>query len=137
MPLAITNTAGGTNYGNPFVGPVDHPAHVKVDISGLTDKEVDSHGYLKPGVPLEEDGTKVGSGEFVFGVTIEAVKLPLVTIPPTDASLATETNDCFVAVGTIGQVSQDIIEDNLNRALTADELAGFNLAGSKLVLLPT
>jgi hypothetical protein len=137
MPLDITNVTGGKSYGNPFVGPVDHPAHVKVDISGLTTKEVDSSGYLKPGVPLEEDGTTVGSGEFVFGVTIEAVKLPLVTVPPTNDTLATETHDCFVAVGTIGQVNQDIMEDNLDRALTADEIAGFNLAGSKLVLLPT
>jgi hypothetical protein len=137
MPLRIQNISGGMNYGNPFVGPVDHPAHIKVDISGLTVNEVDSNGYLKPGVPFEEDGTTVGSGEFVFGVTIEAVKLPLTTVPPTNGTLATETNDCFVPVGTIGQVSQDIIEDNLGRALTADELAGFNLAGSKLVLLPT
>jgi hypothetical protein len=137
MPISIVNTDGGMNYGNVFVGPVDHPAHIKVDISGLTDKEVDSRGYLKPGVPFEEDGTLVGSGEFVFGVTIEAVKLPLAVLPATTSSLGSETSDCFVAVGTIGQVSQDVAEDNLGRAYTGDEIAGFNVAGSKLVLLPT
>lgn len=137
MPLRIKTTDGGASHGNPFVGPILGTAHVKVDISGLTTKEVDQNGYLKPGVPLEQDGTTVGNGEFVFGVTVEAARLPLVTVPPTNTSLGNETGDCFVAVGTIGSVSQDIIEDNLGRALTADELAGFDAAGSKLVLIRT
>lgn len=137
MPMAITSTDGGMSYGNPFVGPVNHTAHVKVDISGLTDKEVDSQGYLKPGVPLKEAGTLVGSAEAVFGVTIEAVKLPLAVLPATTSSLGSETGDCFVAVATIGQVNRDVIEDNLGRALTSDEVTGFGLAGSHIVLLPT
>ncbi|HEY6244559.1 MAG TPA: hypothetical protein VIX17_11455 [Pyrinomonadaceae bacterium] len=137
MPLSITNTAGGSVHGNPFVGPINHTAHVKVDISGLTTKEVDAYGYLKPGVPLKQNGALVGSGTFVFGVTMEAAKLNLAVVPPTDSSLSSETGDLFVAVGTVGQVSQDIIEDNLGRALTADELAGFDVAGSKVVLIRT
>jgi hypothetical protein len=137
MPIAITNEAGGMSYANPFVGPVDHPAHVKVDISGLTDDEVDAKGYLKPGVPLKENGTLVGSAEAVFGVVIEAVKLPLAVLPATTSSLGSETGDCFVAVATIGQVNRDIIEDNLGRALTSDEVTGFGLAGCRIVLLPT
>lgn len=136
MPLSITNTAGGASHGNPFVGPIQHTAHVKVDISGLTTKEVDINGYLKPGVPLTQAGILVTSG-FVFGVTVEAVKLPLATVPPTDGTLATETGDCFVAVGTMGQVSQDIAEDTLARAYTTEEKAGFDAAGSKLVLIRT
>jgi hypothetical protein len=137
MPLSITNTAGGSSHGNPFVGPLNHTAHVKVDISGLTTNEVDEHGFLKPGVPLKQNGTLVGAGAFVFGVTVEAAKLNLTTVPPTNTTLGTETGDLFVAVGTIGQVSQDIIEDNLGRALTADELAGFDVAGSKITLIRT
>lgn len=137
MPLSISSTAGGQSHGNPFVGPIDHTAHVKVDISGLTTKEVDVNGYLKPGVPLKQNGTLVGSGAFVFGVTVEAARLNLAVVPPTDGTLASETGDVFVAVGTIGQVSQDIIEDTLERALTADELAGFDMAGSKLTLIRT
>ena len=133
MPISITNTAGGANYGNPFVGPVDHPAHIKVDISGLTDDEIDANGYLKPGVPLKENGTLVGSAEPVFGVTIEAIKI----LPDNASATIAAGVDCFVAVGTLGQINQDIAEDNLGRAYTAAEIAGFNLAGSKLVLLPT
>lgn len=133
MPIRITNTAGGTGYGNPFVGPADHTTHVKVDISGMTNKEIDAYGYLKPGVPLRETGVLLGSGHLVFGVTVEAQKI----IADNESATIAAGTDCFVAVGTIGQVNQDIIEDNLGRALTADEIAGFNLAGSKIVLLPT
>jgi hypothetical protein len=133
MPIFITEVAGGASYASPFVGPVDHPAHVKLDISGMTDDEIDANGYIKPGVPLRESGVLIGSGNPVFGVVIEATK---VAADNASGTLAAAT-DVFVAVATIGQVNQDIIEDNLGRALTADEIAGFNLAGSKLTLLPT
>lgn len=60
MPLEIVSVVGGTNYASPFVGSVDHTVHVKVDISGLTTDEVDADGYLKPGVPLTEEGLRIG-----------------------------------------------------------------------------
>lgn len=134
MPLSITNTAGGASHGNPFVGPIDHTAHVFVDVSDMSDKEVDENGYLKPGVPLKQDGNLVGSGAFVFGITIEAVK---VAAGNTDTILDAVTTDPMIAVATVCQVSQDIIEDTLGRALTSDELAGFDVAGSKVVLIRT
>lgn len=134
MPLSITTTNGGASHGNPFVGPIVATAHVKVDVSDMSDKEVDANGYLKPGVPLKQDGNLVGAGTFVFGVTVEAVK---VASGNTDAILDAVTADPFVAVATICQVSQDIIEDTLGRALTADELAGFDVAGSKVSLVRT
>lgn len=134
MPLRITNTAGGASHGNPFVGPIVATAHVKVDVSDMSAYEVDTNGYLKPGVPLKQDGNLVGSGDFVFGVTVEAVKL---ATGNTDTILDAITVDPFVAVATICQVSQDIIEDTLGRALTSDELAGFDLAGSKVSLIRT
>ena len=134
MPISITTTTGGTVHGNPFVGPIDQTAHVKADLSALSTNEVDADGYLKPGVPLTAAGILVGtSPAYVFGVVPEAVKI---AADNATATLSAAT-DCFVAVGTVGQVSQDIIEDNLGRSLTADELAGFNRAGSKLVLIPT
>src|SRR5689334_13975055 len=97
MPLRIATAAGGNSYGNPMVGPVDHTAHVKVDISGLTTDEVDQYGFLKPGVPLTQTGVLVTSG-FVFGVSIEAANLNLATVPPTNTTLGNETGDLFVAV---------------------------------------
>lgn len=135
MPMSITNTAGGNSYGNPFVGPIDHPDHLRIDVSALTTDEVDTYGNLKPGVPFTKTGLPVTTGLFVYGVTIEAVKI--VPNAPTNTSLGLVTVDPLVAVATIGLVNRDIVEDNLGRALTAFEIAGFDLAGSKLALTST
>lgn len=78
-----------------------------------------------------------GTTKYVRGVIHEAVKLPLATIPPTNTTLASETGDCFVAIATSGIVNRDIVEDNLARALTAAEIAGFDLPGSHLRLTLT
>lgn len=239
MPLEMTAYSGVSLYTSPFIGPVDHTAQIRLDISGLTTNEVDSDGYLKPGVPLtkgglrvgvqavvgtavaaavagntgtgtmgavtvsagakagvyrltiiepaadagtflveDPDGIPIGSGtvavafsagglaftladggtDFIagdaftitvtltaggaataqlFGVSVEATKLPLATIPPTNGTLATETGDCDVAVATHGIVNRDIAEDNLGRAYTAAEIAAFDAAGSKLALTST
>lgn len=136
MPLEITKTAGGIAVGNPFVGAAEQPDHVKVDVSGLTINEVDTNGYLKPGVPLAKTGILVGaSPAFVYGVTKEAQKI--VPANPTNATLAAVTADPLITVFTLGLVNRDIIEDNLGRALTADEVAGFDRAGSKIALTTT
>lgn len=139
MPITIEDVAAeASTYGHPFVGPgAQYTDVVKVDLSGLTIDEVDTKGYLKPGVPFRKTGVLVTSGIPVWGVTLEPIKLPLATVPPTNGTLATETADCFVAVGTVGIVNRDIIEDNLGRALTADEIAGFDLAGSQIHLTRT
>jgi hypothetical protein len=136
MPIAITSTAGGLAHAPVFVGNIVNTDSVLVDISDLTTKEVDAAGFLKPGVPFAKDGSLVGSGVAVWGVTIESIKLPHATIPPTDVSLAADTGTCPVAVG-FGLVNRDIAEDNLARAYTADEIAGFPLAGSNCQLTRT
>lgn len=132
MPLAITTTAGGTNYASPFVGPVDHVVHIKIDISGLTTDEVDADGYLKPGVPFLSTGLLVTAGA-VYGVTIEAAK---VAADNASATLAAAT-DVLIACATHGIVNRDIAEDNLGRAYAAAEIAGFAAAGSTLKLTTT
>lgn len=136
MPLEITNTAGGAAYANPFIGGVDHPAQIKVDVSQLTIAEVDQFGYLKPGVPLAKTGILIGaSPAFVYGVTFEAQKI--VPANPTDVTLAAVTIDPIITVNTVGHVNRDVIEDILGRALTANEIAGFDAAGSKVALSAT
>jgi hypothetical protein len=135
MPLEITTTAGGRNASNPFIGGVDHPAQIKVDVSGLTTFEVDKYGFLKPGVPLTKTGTLVGSGGFVYGVTFEAQRI--VPINPTNTTLGAVTADPIITVNTVGHCNRDVIEDNLGRALTADEVTGFDTAGSKIALSAT
>lgn len=135
MPMSITATqAAGQNYGNVFVGPIDHPDHLLVDVSALTTDEVDAFGCIKPGVPLLKTGLPVTAG-FVYGVVIEATKI--VPANPTNGTLAAVTVDPLIAVAVIGLVNRDIAEDNLGRAYTAAEIAGFDLAGSKLGLTST
>jgi hypothetical protein len=130
MPIRVTNpaTSGGTNYADPFVGDVGHTAQIACDLDGLTTDEVDANGYLKPGVPLTQAGALVGVGKAVFGVTQEAIKLVA-------NNGAAKTGVFQIVVATIGQVNRDVIEDLLGRALTADEVTGFGLAGSTIKLL--
>jgi hypothetical protein len=132
MPMTVTATTGGTGYASPFVGPANHTHHIKVDISGLTVNEVDADGYLKPAVPLRYAGglgvLVSAPAQAVDGVTVEAVKLPLATVPPTNGTLAAETGDCFVAVATHCAVNRDIAEDVLGRAYSADEVAALAAA---------
>lgn len=139
MPIMIDAVASEANtYGHPFVGPgAEYTDVVLVDISDLTTAEVDAFGYLKPGVPFAKAGDLVGSGVPVYGVTLESIRLKHATVPPTDVSLAADTGTMQVAVGTHGVVNRDIMEDNLGRALTADEIAGFALAGSHIHLTRT
>ncbi|HRH45813.1 MAG TPA: hypothetical protein PKY82_29495 [Pyrinomonadaceae bacterium] len=125
MPLNITKTSGGLTHSPVFVGQILGTDVVKIDISDLSDKEVDENGYLKPGVPFMKDGNPVGSSGVVWGVTIEPIKI---ATGNTDTILDAAT-DCFVTVG-FGLVNRDIAEDNLGRAYTSDEIAGFDLAGS-------
>lgn len=136
MPMSVTKISGGIGYGNPWIGGVNHPAQITVDVSGLTTDEVDQFGYLKPGVPLTKAGILVGaSPAFVYGVTIEAQKI--VPDNPTNTTLAAVTVDPIITVNTVGHVNRDVIEDNLGRALTANEIAGFDAAGSKIALSAT
>lgn len=136
MPMSVTKTAGGMGLTNPFIGGVNHPAQITVDVSGLTTNEVDQFGYLKPGVPLTKTGVLVGaSPAFVYGVTFEAQKI--VPDNPTNTTLGAVTVDPIITVNTVGHVNRDVIEDNLGRALTANEIAGFDAAGSKIALSAT
>ena len=134
MPIRIRKTAaGGSGYGWPFIGPVDHTVQLKVDVSALTLKEVDKRGYLKPGVPFKRNGTLIGAGEKLYGVSVEATRVA----ESNSADDLAAAVDPFVAVATIAQVNRDIVEDNLARALTADEVAAFDAAGSKISLTNT
>jgi hypothetical protein len=132
MPLSVVKTSGTTTYGHPFIGSVLGLQQVVVDISTLTTDEVDADGFLKPGVPFQKDGTLVsaGSGQFVYAVNPEPIKI--ITYVPTNTLLGADVATIPVGMGTIGECNRDIIEDNLGRALTANELTAFNAAGSMI-----
>lgn len=130
MPGTVTKTTGAIGYGKPFIdGPRD-VLHVKVDLSALTTAEVDADGQLKAGVPLTIDGLLIGAANTKrVGVTPNEVK-----IAETNTGLAGIVNDLFVAVAFSGTCNRDSMEDNLGRALTANEIAGLDAAGSGIKL---
>lgn len=133
MPLSKrTLSAGSQSYAPAFQGRVDHTAQIAVNITALTNAEIDSDGYLKPGVPFAADGTTVGAAEAVFGLSIEPIK---VAAGNAAGDLAAADASFQLAVGIEGVANRHLIEDNLGRALTANELAGFALAPCKITLL--
>jgi hypothetical protein len=147
MPLIFgTGTTSGTTYANPMVGEPGPTVQLKVDLSQLTAGaagEVDAYGYLKPGVVFAVSGgllVPVGSSGVVYGVVQEATRLAVTgadTGAVTTTTLGSETGDHFIAVCVSGVVQRDIGEDNMGRAYTANEIAGFALAGSLLRLTET
>lgn len=132
-PLSKTTlTSENETYVSPFVGPIDHTHTVDMNITSLTSDEVDADGYLKAGVPVDAAGALVGVATPVFGVTIEPLK---VADGNAAGDLAAAPASIDIAVATICQVNRAVIEDILGRVLTANEIAGFDLAGSTCKLL--
>lgn len=133
MPITRTPlTTGGQYVPPPWVGSLEHRVAIPVALSGLTNKEIDANGYVKPGVPLRANGTLVsGAAQVIMGVTVDYVKVANDNAAGTIAALGTVD----LVIGTIGQVNQDVIEDILERVLTANELTAFAAAGGHVVLL--
>jgi hypothetical protein len=137
MPMHVKKTAGGTTYGPVFLGDILAMEQVLVDVSELTTDEVDADGWLKPGVPFKQDGTLADGSGHIYAVNPEPQDLRLATIPPTNGTLAADTKTYPLGMGTMGTVNRDIIEDNLGRALTANELTAFATAPCKINLTLT
>ncbi len=139
MPNVVrSGLQAGNVYASPWRGEVEHTAQIRVDITALTDREIDDFGYLKPGVPFLVTGALVSTNaQSIFGVTIEAINVlnrtPYTTITKA-ASIAAAGNQDIV-VGTIGQVNRHVIEDILGSALTANELLAFAAVGCTVKLL--
>lgn len=134
MPLKQETVSAGRDFAggtDGFVGPINHTVPVAVDLSLLTNKEIDADGYLKPYIPFTAAGILVASGS-VFGVSVEHIKVADDNADATIAALGT----IDVAVATICQINQAIAEDVLDRAYTSAEKAGMAPGASGVVLLP-
>lgn len=103
-----TLSAGGAGYGSPFVdGPRD-VEQILVDVSDLSynsgNGEVDTYGYLKPGVPLNAAGDPITTIE--GGVTVTHVAggsagdFTLTGITTEDELLSVEAEDTTSGVTT-------------------------------------
>lgn len=110
MPMRVTNTAAkGTAYADIRVGEGHGIHQVKLDVSTLGGVD-DADGVLPPGLPIKADGTPVTAGaQAAYGV-----------IGPEPVKLGAD--DHFGNVILSGNVNRDMIEDNLARAVSADEL---------------
>lgn len=135
MPVSVAKTAGTSTYGNPIVGEPGPLLQVVVDISELTTDEVDADGFLKPGVSFKSDGTQPDGSGFMYAMNIEPTKI--ITYVPTNALLAADTDTIPVGCVIGGVINRDIVEDNLGRAMTANELAAAIAAGSQFTLTNT
>lgn len=125
-------TTPGTIYGRPAVGPTDHTFQLACNLTLLSAAEIDEDGYLKPGVIWGKDGTPIGvAPEYAFGYVPEPIKVANGNAGGDISGAGTQQ----IGVVIIGAVNRKIIEDNLGRVLTADEIASFERAGSKLHLL--
>ena len=137
MPMRVAATAtAGEVHPTPFVGPLYWPVGVLCDVSTLTVNEVDTNGYIKPGVILQANGDKItGASQIAYGAVIEAVKVA--PAGSDNTALGLITTDVEVPVALFCLLNRDILEDSLGRALSADELAAVNAAGSHVAITPT
>lgn len=120
------------DYGKVHVGPANYTHQLAVNVAALTSAEVDGNGWIKPGVIFDKAGILVGAAPaFNYGIIIEATKVAK-SNSGTDLTAAGVQR---VVVLRFGLVNGDIIEDNLGRVLTANELAGFERAGTHLALV--
>lgn len=134
MPPKVTKNVVGASqdYANPMVGPVNHTHQLAVNIAALTSREVDSKGYLKPGVIFDKAGIAVGvAPAYNYGITFAPQKVAL-SNSGTDLTAAGVQR---ITVARFGLVNGDIVEDNLGAVMTANELAGFERAGTHLALV--
>lgn len=122
MPLGVTNTAAaGTPYGDIRVGECQ-VHQVKIDVSTLTGVD-DANNSLPVGLPILVTGAPVTAGtDVVFG---------LIGPEPVKLQAADHFGNCMIS----GSFNKDMIEDNLGRALTANELAAIALVADRINLV--
>lgn len=121
MPISVTVTAGGVAYGDIRVGE-GHGIHQLLINAANVASARDADGYLPPGLPLKADGTLVAATQAtVCMVGPEAVKVGSVNV--------------FANAIFSGPVNRDMIEDNLGRVLSADELTGATAVGTGNIIL--
>ena len=137
MPMNVKKTVGTTLFSPVFLGEIIAMEQVLVDVSELDTTMVDADGWLKPGVMFKQDGTQPDGSGCVYAVNPESQNLHLDTVPPTDVSLAADTKTYPLGMGTMGTVNRDIIEDNLGRGLTTNEVNAFAAAPCKINLTLT
>lgn len=122
MPISVANVAAaGTAYADIRVGECQ-VHQCKIDVSTLTSVD-DANGSLPVGLPILVTGAPVtGTTDAVFGL-----------VGPEPIALGAV--DHFGNVFISGTFNRQMIEDNLGRALDANELASLALVADRLHLI--
>lgn len=122
-------TSGTTKVAlkTPFWGEAPRTVHLTVDPVDFDDSDwVTDDGYLIPGCPLQADGT-LATGEDEPAKFI--VPYPTKIAADNTTAVLTAAPDQMIGVATRGDLSQAIIEANVARVLTADEIANIEASG--------
>jgi hypothetical protein len=130
MPLSIrTILTGAQAYANVYIGEIDQTAQIQIDVTQLTNAEIDSAGYLKPGVPFMSNGlltttpetlstvaagashqnaaATLGNGTITgvsggYGAPVETVTALCLTPGPTGTFSVTGSRSGYLGVATVG-----------------------------------
>lgn len=135
MLRIVNTTQSGATYISPFMQTHRSPDQVSVDVTAFTSFEVTADGCVKPGVPIRKvagsNGTLItAAAQIVSGVTVELTKVAATN----GAADLTAAGVVQLVIGREGMVSRSLMEEMLGRVLTANEIAGFGLAGSQIIL---
>lgn len=134
MPIKVTATAAnGELWPTPFIGRIDHTVAIRIDISGLTSREVDAYGWLKPGVLFRKDGTLAGAPAaykeaFINGGA--AGNLTVTGIATADQLL--EVTYFTISGGNVTAVSDLTAEFTVTAANTINNTGGTATTGGRL-----
>lgn len=122
MPIAqTTTTTAGDSYGSIRVGD-GHGIHQSLLNAAALAGNRDARGYLPPGLPLQANG-----------LPVTGISQTVVCVVGPEAVLLGTANIFGNAIFT-GMLNVDMIEDNLGRALNANELSALALADAIVLI---
>lgn len=119
MPIRVKKTPGdGPTYGDVRAGAYNNVHQIKLAVSGLS-AAADADGYIPPGLPIRNAGT--------VGALVSGADQSAVVIGPEAVRLGAA--DHFANVILDGPLNRGMIEANIGRVLSANELAALTAAG--------
>jgi hypothetical protein len=126
-PMNVSNKAAkGTTYADIRIGECQ--VH-QISIPNPDLFPVDMNNAIPVGLPVKADGSPIiAPGGVAFGL-IGPESVPAMNA--TSGGAHAQFANCFIS----GTFNLDMIEDNLGRALTADEKSAIGAAGSLLKLI--
>jgi len=128
MPVKITNTDGYLTYSPVHIGPADDVLSERLDVSALDSNQVDSNGFIIPGAVLKLENQLLVpvDGTANEGQQARVVLYPVKVADSNSGADLAAANDVDVVSLLIGTLDRGIMEDNLDRALSANEVTALN-----------